>query len=88
MLTSFMYFKTADSQEVSGLPGGLFHCDGLGTVSSRLVSLAGSDLAIAFDTLIFETRKLLKLLFIVSAKWHTTLVTKRMLNLQNHLKNT
>src|SRR6218665_1976168 len=45
MLTSFISFETTDSQEVRGLPGGLFRCDGVGIAIARLVSLAGPDLA-------------------------------------------
>jgi len=47
MPTPFMSFETTDSQEfeIHGLPGDLFHSDGVGTARARLVSWAGSDLA-------------------------------------------
>ena len=45
MPTPFMSFETTDTQEFRGLPGSLFHCDGVGIAGARLGSPAGSDLA-------------------------------------------
>ena len=39
ILTTFVSFETTDSQEFRGLPGGLFHCVGVGTARARLGSL-------------------------------------------------
>jgi len=56
MLTSFISFETTlttDSQEVRGLPGALFHCDGVGIAIACLGCLFANWLLIAYEPTIY-----------------------------------